>query len=109
MNSRGFFYLDHSHNKPIYNHTNYNNLLTYPNYPIYQTYPLYFNIQLLYYPYNGINSVINSDFKSRIKPRINPKINPVNKPYYKHQTKKPQPKINKSNIKKYNLNELIKK
>lgn len=58
MNYQKFAYLNHN-NK---HNNNHNNLLIYPSYPIYQTYPLYFNTQLLYYPYDGINSVISPDY-----------------------------------------------
>ena len=60
MNYQKFAYLNHN-NKHNNNHS-HNNLLIYPYYPIYQTYPLYFNTQLLYYPYDGINSVISPDY-----------------------------------------------
>ena len=122
MNYQQFAYLNHNNNH------SHNNLLIYPSYPIYQTYPLYFNTQLLYYPYNGINSIINPDFNPRFtmyrpyppqyykgkyhstgiksiadtKTKTNPRLNPI-KPNYKHQTKKPQQKINK----KTDLNEIF--
>ena len=130
MNKQEFFYLNHNNNINHNNDQNINNILNnISTYPVYQTYPLYFNTQLYYHP-NRLNPGIKPSF-SVYRPHysqyynkkyphtltsigVNKSINkpiliPYNNSNYKHQTKNLQQKINKPNIKKSNLIELIKK